>query len=171
MLGLSKPEPFVAPQKESLMVKQGDSGRLSLTSENEVRREGTEHAASKLSEDRLERMERLIERMLILTSEQAVQNMPSALAGMASIADTNETQVLRQEIDDLRDQLKDQSSRAEKESAELSALRREIAEWKKRITRGNDNQGEQVSPPANGGDNQSEQDSPAWEDAYADRID
>jgi hypothetical protein len=163
MLGLFKPEPFVAQQSKSLMAKQGDSGRLSLTSEDEVRREGTEHAASKLSEDRLERMERLIERMLILTSEQAVQNMPSALAGMASIADTNETQVLRQEIDDLRDQLKDQSSRAEKESAELSALRREIAEWKKRIARGNDNQGEQVSPPANGGDDQSEQDSPAWE--------
>jgi hypothetical protein len=175
MLGLFKPDVFVAPERESLMSKlQGDSGRLSLTSENEVRREGTEQAASKLSEDRLERMERLIERMLILTSEQAVQNMPSALAGMASIADTNETQVLRQEIDDLRDQLKDQSSRAEKESAELSALRSEIAEWKKRITiRGNDNQGEreQVSPPANGGDDQSEQDSPPWEDAYADRID
>jgi hypothetical protein len=174
MLGLFKPEPFVVPQSESSMAKQGDSSKLSLTSEHEVLREGTEHAGSKLSEDRLERMERLIERMLILTSEQAVQNMPSASAGrMVSVADTNETQVLRQEIDDLRDQLKDQSSRAQKESAELLALRLEIAEWKKRITRGNDNQGEWDSPPANGGDDQSEQDSdsPAWEDAYMDRVD
>jgi hypothetical protein len=174
MLGLFKPEPFVAPPSESLLSKQGESGRLSLTSENEIRREGTEHAASKLSEDRLERMERLIERMLILTSEQAVQNMPSALAGMASIADTNETQVLRQEIDDLRVQLKDQSSRAQKESAELAALRNEISAWKERITGGN--QGEEVSQqqeqlPTNGGDDQSEQDSPPWEDAYTDRID
>jgi hypothetical protein len=175
MLGLFRPDVFVPPQRATLMSKlQGDSGRLSLTSEHEVRHEGTELAASKLSEDRLERMERLIERMLILTSEQAVQNMPSALAGMASIADTNETLVLRQEISDLRDQLKDQSSRAEKESAELSALRSEIAEWKKRITTrdGNDNnQGDQVSPSANGGDDQSEQDDSPWEDAYADRID
>lgn len=177
MLGLFKPDLIVAQQKEkesALSKQQGESRRLSLTSENEIRREGNEHAASKLSEDRLERMERLIERMLILTSEQAIQNMPSALAGIASIADSNETQVLRQEIDDLRDQLRDQSSRAEKESAELSALRREITEWKKQITTGaNDNYaGEQVSPPANGGDDQSDQDSaPCWEDAYADRID
>jgi hypothetical protein len=189
--GLFKPpDQLVVPQKEPLLSKQDESGRLNLTSENESRREESEHDASKLSEDRLERMERLIERMLIFTSEQAFQNTPSSFAGMDT---NNETQVLRQEIDGLRDQLKDQSSRAQKASTELSALRDEITAWKERITDGNqseevpvsgtawntlwkeritdDNQVEEVSLPVNGGDDESEQDSDPWQDTHPDRID
>jgi hypothetical protein len=149
---LFKLDSFIPPQKEPGLLQRGESGRLSLTSENSIRRDVSEHVAStsKLSEDRLERMERLIERMLIFSSEQAVQNMPSALASMASMTDTNETQVLRQEIDGLRDQLKDQSSRAQEASKELSALRNEISVWKRQVAGGN--QDEQNSPRVAGVD-------------------
>ena len=76
--------------------------------------------------DRMDRMERLLERLLIFSSEQALA--PSVqLQQQPAVSSPSEIEVLRQEIGELRAQIQNQQSAGGVSPEEVANLRNEIA--------------------------------------------
>ena len=157
---LTKPGSMVAFQSESLQTPQtATSVTRAKTSAASASAESLAAASSvppppppapappaPRSDDRLDRMEKLIENLLLYSTEQAVQHVAVAVpprTNETAAAVNDGTEALRHEIEELRDQLQGQSKQEQEASMEISELRREIAAL----------QGRFVASAAGGADN------------------
>ena len=126
------PLPFVTPRKQS-MPTRGISEQTEVHSNKSLEASEGLDVQRKVgpSDNRLARMENIMEQLLVFSSEQALQNMNTRLAAPTTLGNN---QSLVQQISSLQSELERQNAAEQRAHQEIEVLREQVSKLTEMVT-------------------------------------